>query len=75
MYQFSDQPFHYHANKILIFVAVYNIILLIAMKRFYAAANWRRENIWNSMSGQQRRAYLATKWSEGNKRLDFRFAH
>lgn len=35
----------------------------------------RRERTWNAMSKEDKEEYLRTTKDEGNKRLDFRFAH
>ncbi len=47
----------------------------ILTKIYYVWRNSSRDKIWNAMSEDERLDYLATTKDEGNKRLDFRFAH
>ncbi len=35
----------------------------------------RRDEVWNGMSSEEKEEYLSTTKDQGNKRLDFRFAH
>jgi hypothetical protein len=42
---------------------------------YYVKRNAYRDRKWGAMTEDQRLDYLATTTDEGNKRLDFRFAH
>jgi hypothetical protein len=42
---------------------------------YYVKRNAYRDRKWAAMTEDQRLDYLATTTDEGNKRLDFRFAH
>ena len=42
---------------------------------YYVKRNAYRDRKWNSMNEEKKMIYLATTTDEGNKRLDFRFAH
>jgi len=74
-YRDDDRPLYRRGNKILLFVCVYNLALFIGAKVFYSRVNKRRDEIWDSMTLEQKRVYLNTTKDKGNKRLDFRFAH
>lgn len=56
-------------------MVVVNIGLYMLTKVYYQQRNKQREKRWHSMSERQQLAYLARSKDEGNKRLDFRFAH
>ncbi|KAK3721708.1 hypothetical protein LTR37_002873 [Vermiconidia calcicola] len=75
IYRREDAPYYFRGNKILLCVAAWNIVLLVATKNFYTFYNRRRERLWNNMSSERKGKYLATTKDEGNKRLDFRFTH
>lgn len=45
------------------------------MKFYYIWRNKKRDEAWNALSREQKDHYLETTTDEGNKRLDFRFAH
>jgi hypothetical protein len=42
---------------------------------YYVKRNSYRDRVWGSMSDEERLKYTTTTKDEGNKRLDFRFAH
>jgi hypothetical protein len=75
VYLDDDKPLYRRGNKVLIGITVYTIVLIGAIKLYYIWRNRRKEGIWNKMSEDERRRYLETTTDEGNKRLDFRFAH
>ncbi|KAJ0103829.1 uncharacterized protein J7T55_000456 [Diaporthe amygdali] len=52
-----------------------NFCMAIFIKVYYMRRNAQRDKIWNAMSADEKDHYLATTTDEGNKRLDFRFAH
>lgn len=54
---------------------VTNIFIYLFTKAYYVWRNASRDKKWNAMSEEEKRVYLATTKDEGNKRLDFRFAH
>lgn len=49
--------------------------MTIFVKVYYVWRNKTREGAWNDKSSQEKDEYLKTTKDEGNKRLDFRFAH
>lgn len=48
---------------------------MLGSKGYYMWRNHRNEEKWNAMTVEERDVYLTTTKDEGNKRLDFRFAH
>jgi hypothetical protein len=75
IYREDDKPLYRRGNKVLLAICAYNFVLFIGAKIFYVMVNKNREAVWNSMSREDKETYLQTTKDEGNKRLDFRFAH
>ncbi|KAK9470909.1 phthalate transporter [Dipodascopsis tothii] len=75
IYRADDKPLYHRGNRQLVAINAANIVLYILVKVYYTTRNKRRERKWNSMSEEERETYLRTTTDEGNKRLNFRFAH
>ncbi|GIZ40081.1 hypothetical protein CKM354_000343500 [Cercospora kikuchii] len=75
IYRTPDAPQYYTGNKVLLAIVAYNICLFLFTKVFYVVVNQRRAKIWDAMTREEKENYLSTTKDEGNKRLDFRFAH
>ncbi|CAA9960117.1 hypothetical protein CFE70_003560 [Pyrenophora teres f. teres 0-1] len=75
IYRNDDKPLYRRGNKVLLGICAYNFALFIGAKLFYVAVNKKREGIWKGMTKEEKKDYLETTKEEGNKRLDFRFAH
>ncbi|KAL2001521.1 hypothetical protein VTN02DRAFT_1662 [Thermoascus thermophilus] len=75
IYREDDRPRYRRGNRTLVSLCVVNIALYIFAKVYYILRNRHRDRKWNAMTAAQREEYLATTTDEGNKRLDFRFAH
>ncbi|ODN94327.1 hypothetical protein L198_05184 [Cryptococcus wingfieldii CBS 7118] len=75
VYQAKDKPRYYKANKVLIGIIVFNCVVLYPGTYFYYKwRNGQKAKVWDTMSEESRKEYLATTEDKGNKRLDFRFA-
>lgn len=75
VYQASDAPRYYTANKALLGIVVFNLVVLYpGTWLLYTRVNKKRDRIWDAMTTEQKSEYLRTTKDEGNKRLDFRFA-
>lgn len=51
------------------------IALYVLARVYYILRNKQREMKWKVMSQEQRNDYIQNTTDQGNKRLDFRFAH
>lgn len=74
IYRNDDKPFYYRGNKALLGLVAWNIVIFIAAKLYYVWKNQKRDQIWGSMTREERLEYLRTTNDKGNKRLDFRFS-
>lgn len=75
VYQASDKPRYFKANKALLGVIAFNLVLLYPGTWFYYRyRNRRKAAIWDAYTSEQKSAYLRETKDEGNKRLDFQFA-
>lgn len=75
IYRKDDAPRYERGNRVLLFIVVLNIFLYLGTKVYYVKRNAFRDRKWGAMSEDEKMIYLATTTDEGNKRLDFRFAH
>lgn len=75
IYRKDDAPRYRRGNRSLIGVVSMNIVLYLLAKLYYVLRNKHKERKWGAMTVEERRVYLDTTTDEGNKRLDFRFAH
>ncbi|KAF2474920.1 MFS general substrate transporter [Lindgomyces ingoldianus] len=75
IYRKDDAPNYPRGNKQLLAIAVGNVAIYLLTKGFYVWRNKQREKRWNAKTELEQLEYLETTTDEGNKRLDFRFAH
>jgi len=75
IYRADDAPLYHRGNTVILCLVVGNIFLYLGTKVYYVKRNSYRDRIWGSMSDEERLKYITTTKDEGNKRLDFRFAH
>lgn len=75
IYQANDAPRYERGNRILLSILVANIFLYLGTKWYYVKRNTDRDRKWAGMTEDERLNYQARTTDEGNKRLDFRFAH
>ncbi|KAF4168964.1 hypothetical protein CNMCM6936_000375 [Aspergillus lentulus] len=75
IYHDSDAPRYVVGNRTLLIIICANIVLYVLTKLYYVMQNRRRDMKWQAMTEDQRVDYVATTQDQGNRRLDFRFAH
>lgn len=75
VYRKHDAPRYREGNRNLIAIACMNIVLFLLAKVYYVWRNKSQEKKWDALTEEQKKEYLDNTTDEGNKRLDFRFAH
>ncbi|KAH8426255.1 putative MFS transporter [Aspergillus melleus] len=75
IYQDDDAPGYSKGNRVILALVCGNIAIYAATKAYYIWRNRGRDRKWQAMSEEQRVEYIATTADQGNKRLEFRFAH
>lgn len=75
IYREDDKPYYRRGNKILLAIVGWNVVMTVFIKCYYMWRNSSRDRKWNAMSDEAKDHYFKTTKEEGNKRLDFRFAH
>ncbi|ROV97086.1 hypothetical protein VMCG_07453 [Cytospora schulzeri] len=75
IYRTSDSPDYRTGNKVILGIIAWTVCLIVGIKVYYIWRNAKRDKIWNAMTTEERDEYLTTTTDQGNKRLDFRFAH
>jgi hypothetical protein len=75
IYRDDDKPYYRRGNKVLLALVAWNVVMTVFVKAYYMRRNKTREDIWNNMTLDEKDHYLRTTKDQGNKRLDFRFAH
>ncbi|KAL4985014.1 major facilitator superfamily domain-containing protein [Aspergillus falconensis] len=74
IYREDDKPYYRRGNKVLLALVAWDVVMTVFIKWYYVWRNKSRGRIWDAMSSEKDH-YLKTTKDEGNKRLDFRFAH
>ncbi|KZP25723.1 allantoate permease [Athelia psychrophila] len=76
IYRTDDAPRYLRGNRNLIIIACVNLgVLYPGTKAYYVWRNRQKARIWDGMTDQEHQDYLNTTTDQGNRRLDFRFAH
>jgi hypothetical protein len=75
IYRNDDKPLYHRGNSVLIAINIIALLLFIFARLYYTWRNKTREAKWSAMSQDEKYEYLKNTKDEGNKRLDFRFAH
>ncbi|GAA5822225.1 hypothetical protein JCM3770_005857 [Rhodotorula araucariae] len=75
LYQANDKPRYYKANKAILAIVAFNLVVVYPGTFFYYRSRnaWKAEQ-WNAMTTEEKAHYLTTTTDEGCKRLDFVFA-
>lgn len=75
IYRDDDAPRYERGNRVLLLLVTLNIFLYLGTKLYYVKRNAWRNRKWSRMREAEKMAYLSTTTDDGNKRLEFRFAH
>lgn len=77
IYRKYDTPYYKQGNKVLISICALSLVTFVVQRIWLGKLNKRKEAVWSMMSQAERVAYQedkAARETDGNKRLDFRFA-
>lgn len=75
IYRADDKPLYHRGNMQIVAINCLAIALYGFAKVYYVFRNKQREKKWAAMSQEQKDDYIQNTTDQGNKRLDFRFAH
>lgn len=75
LYRADDAPRYERGNQVLLCLLIINIFLYLGTKAYYTRRNAYRDRKWAAMNEGERLDYQTRTNDEGNKRIDFRFAH
>lgn len=75
IYRADDAPRYRRGNRTLVGAVCMNFGIYFLTKAYYVWRNRSRDRKWEAMTDDEKRTYLETTTDQGNKRLDFRFAH
>ncbi|KAK6458391.1 putative allantoate permease [Scheffersomyces xylosifermentans] len=76
IYRVDDKPLYRRGNRQLFILAIALFPLLLLVKAYYIFRNKQKDKIWNAMTQEEKEDYMRNATDDdGNRRLDFRFAH
>lgn len=75
IYRQDDAPLYRRGNKMLVAFCIANLVIYGLTKLFYLWRNRVRGREWESMSQDEKEAYLETTTDTGSGRKDFKLAH
>ncbi|OKL60501.1 hypothetical protein UA08_04331 [Talaromyces atroroseus] len=75
IYRSDDAPLYHRGNTVLIIINILVIILFVLTKLYYVSRNRWKAKKWAALTEEERIDYMENTTDQGNKRLDFIFAH
>lgn len=75
IYRQDDLPLYKRGNMQLFCFSLATIPIILLTKVYYVYKNKKRDEIWSSMTEEEKENYRMNTKDEGTRRLDFRFAH
>lgn len=75
IYVSDDAPLYHRGNFNLVIINLLGIVLFLLTKVYYIWRNKQRDRVWNAMTEEAKKEYIANTKLQGSGRLDFRFAH
>ncbi|KAJ3042003.1 hypothetical protein HDV00_008294 [Rhizophlyctis rosea] len=75
IYRDDDKPYYPRGNRVLLGIAVMNLVFFALIRLYYVKRNAWKKAKWVAMSPKEQGDYLKANKHLGNKRLDFRFAY
>ena len=62
-------------DRTLLAINIVTIFIYLFTKVYYIWRNRSKAKKWDAMNAEERKEYIANTKDQGNKRLEFRFAH
>lgn len=75
IYRLDDLPYYHRGNSQLFGISVGLFFFMLFVKVYYKTRNNYKQRKWDQLTAEQKADYIHNSTDEGNKRLDFRFAH
>ncbi|ORY90782.1 major facilitator superfamily domain-containing protein [Leucosporidium creatinivorum] len=75
IYRADDKPLYKRGNRVLLAIIILNLVIFAFTKVYFILRNRNKQAKWEALTAEERATYLATTKDEGNRRLDFQFAH
>ncbi|KAF3986482.1 hypothetical protein FT663_04522 [Candidozyma haemuli var. vulneris] len=75
IYREDDLPKYRRGNEQLFGIMIGLLPVILFAKGFYVWKNKKRDEVWDTMTDDEKQTYIAETTDRGNKRLDFRFDH
>ncbi|GAA6003850.1 hypothetical protein JCM10207_006435 [Rhodosporidiobolus poonsookiae] len=74
LYQPSDAPRYFRGNSIILGIIAFNLLISYpGIYVYYKLRNAHKKRVWDAMTVDEQKHYLATTKDDGCRRLDFRF--
>lgn len=72
IYRDDDKPYYYRGNKVLIGIAVWNILLYVLTYFYYEWRNRQKEKKWSALTSQEQADYVRSHFLLGLSQI-YRF--
>lgn len=73
IYRPDDAPLYHRGNMQLIAIGFATLAMCIIAKVYYVFRNYQKKKLWDAMTPEEQKEYIATTTDESSRRLDFKF--
>jgi hypothetical protein len=78
IYRNWDRPYFKNGNKVCLSILSLSLVVFITQRQYLVHLNKKKSQVWDQMTAEEKLVYQNDKEArekDGNKRLDFRYAH